>query len=70
MNWLCLLIINEIHLVDQWKKIFRPLYAEIEKFQMRILYNISPLDISATLTKQAQIKILDKTGFKSSYCSI
>lgn len=51
---LCLLAIDEIHLVEKWGKSFRPLYAEIEKIRKRMpCHGIPLLDVSATLTKQA-----------------
>ena len=50
---LCLLAIDEIHLVDKWEKTFCLLYAEIEKVRKRIPCNIPLLGISGTLTKRA-----------------
>ena len=35
-NRLCLLAIDEIHLVEEWGKSFRPLYADIQKARKRI----------------------------------
>lgn len=65
---LCLLAIDEIHLVEQWGKSFRPLYAEIEKIHKQMLCHSIPLfSISATLTKQVRSRILEKSGFFSNY---
>lgn len=64
---LCLLAVDEIHLVDQWGKAFCPLYAEIEKVQKRIPCNVLLLDVSATLTKRTPNNILEKAGFKPGY---
>lgn len=64
---LCLLAIDDIHLVDQWGQSFRPLYVEIEKVQKRIPCHIPLLGVSATLTKRARSRILEKAGFRSTY---
>ena len=66
-DWLCFLAIDEIHLVHQWGKAFRPLYAKIEKVQKRIPCDIPLLGVSAILTKRAQTEILDKAGFRTGY---
>lgn len=67
MDRLCLLAVDEIHLVDQWSKAFCPLYAEIEKVRKRIPCNIPLLGVSATLTKRARLRVLEKAGFRPSY---
>lgn len=64
---ICLLAIDEIHLVDQWGQAFRPLYAEIEKVRKRIPCHVPLLGVSATLTKSTRSRILDKAGFLSNY---
>lgn len=64
---LYLLAVDEIHLVDQQGQAFRPLYTEIEKVQKRIPYYVPLLGVSATLTKQARVRILDKAEFKPDY---
>ena len=64
---LFLLAVDEVHLVDQWGKAFRPLYAEIEKVRKRIPCNVPLLGVSAILTKQAQNDVLEKAGFKPGY---
>lgn len=64
---LCLFAVDEIQLIDQWNQVFRPLYAEIEMVWKRIPCYIPLLRVSATLTKQAQVCILDKAGFKPDY---
>ena len=60
---LCLLAIDKIHLVEEWGKSFRPLYAEIEKVQKRIPPHVPLLGVSAMLTKDMQLCILSKTKF-------
>lgn len=67
VNRLCLLAFDEIHLIDEWGKSFRPLYAEIEKVRKRIPCHVPLLGVSATLTKKARLSILDKAGFLSIY---
>lgn len=47
---LCLLAVDEIHLVEEWGKQFRPLYAEIEKVRKRIPTDVPLVGVSATLT--------------------
>lgn len=64
---LCLLAVDEIHLVDQWDQAFCSLYAKIEKVWKKIPCYIPLLGISTTLTKQAQVCIFDKVEFKSDY---
>lgn len=65
---LCLLAIDEIYLVEQWGKSFWPLYAEIEKIPKRMpCHGIPLLGVSATLTKQARMRVLEKAGFLSNY---
>lgn len=59
--------INEIHLVEEWGKSFRPLYAKIKKVIKQILPQISLLNVSATLTKSAYIEIFIKAGFCDNY---
>ena len=64
---LCLLAIDEIHLVDQWGQSFKPLDAEIEKLRKRIPCHVHLLGVSATLTKSTRSRILDKVGFLPNY---
>lgn len=64
---LSLLAIDEIHLVEEWGKSFRSLYAEIEKVRKRIPPQVPLLGVSATLTKSARLRILTKTGFRDDY---
>lgn len=64
---LCLLVVDEIHLVEEWDKQFRPLYAEIKKVQKRIPAHIPPIDVSATMTPSVQAKIVSKAGFLLNY---
>lgn len=64
---LCLLAIDEIHLVNQWGQSFCPLYAEIEKVQKRIPCDGPLLGVSATLTKKVRLGVLDKAGFHTNY---
>lgn len=64
---LSLLAIDEIHLVEEWGKSFRPLYAEIEKVRKRIPPQVPLLGVSATLTKSARIRIFTKAGFRDDY---
>lgn len=51
-NCLCLLIIDEIHLVEQWDKSFKPFYAKITKIRKKNFCYIPLIGVSATLTKK------------------
>lgn len=62
-DWLYLLAIDEIHLVDEWGKQFQPLYSEIQKVKKQIPCHIPLLGILATLTKKAQSLVIQKIGF-------
>ncbi len=64
---LCLLAIDEIHLVEEWNKNFRPMYAKIEKVQKRIPCHVPLLRVSATLTKSIYSKVIEKAGFLPNY---
>lgn len=64
---LCLLAVDEIHLVDEWGKGFRPLYAEIEKVRKRIPCHVPLLGVSATLTKKVRLRVVEKAGFLPNY---
>ncbi len=64
---LLLLAIDEIHLVEEWGKSFRPLYAEIEKVRKCIPPQVPLLGVSATLTKSARLRIFSKAGFCEDY---
>lgn len=64
---LSLLPVDEIHLIEEWGKSFRPLYAEIEKVRKRIPPHVPLLGVSATLTKAARLQVLTKAGFRDEY---
>lgn len=64
---LCLLAIDEIHLVEQWVKSFRPLYAEIAKVRKRLPCHVPLLSVLATLTKKTRSLVLEKSGFHLNY---
>ena len=64
---LCLLAVDEIHLVEEWGKNFRPMYAEIEKVRKRIPCHVPLLGVSATLTKSVRSRVLEKAGFLPNY---
>ena len=64
---LCLLAVDEIHLVEEWGKNFRPMYAEIEKVQKRIPCYVPLLGVSATLTKSVRTRVVEKAGFLPNY---
>lgn len=53
INRLCLLAIDEIHLVDEWERQFRPLYAKIQKIQKQMPCHLPLLSVFAILTKKA-----------------
>lgn len=62
------LTIDEIYLVEQQNKIFRLLYAEIEKIRKQMpFYSILLLGVFATLTKQVRSCVLEKSGFFLNY---
>ena len=64
---LSLLAIDEIYLVEEWRKNFCPLYAEIEKVKKRIPPQVPLLGVFVTLTKSACLWILSKAGFCNDY---
>ena len=64
---LCLLAVDEIHLVEEWVKDFRPMYAEIEKVRKRIPCHVPLLGVSATLTKSVCTRVVEKAGFLPNY---
>lgn len=64
---LCLLAVDEIHLVEEWGKDFRPMYAEIEKVQKRIPCHVSLLGVSVTLTKIVRQRVVERAGFLPNY---
>ena len=64
---LCLLAIDEIHLVEEWGKNFQPMYTEIEKVRKRISCHVSLLGVSATLTKSIRLRVVEKAGFLPNY---
>lgn len=64
---LYLLAVDEIHLVEEWGKQFRPLYAEIEKVRKRIPAHIPLVGVSATMTPKIRAKVVSKAGFLPNY---
>lgn len=64
---LSLLAVDEIHLIEEWSKSFRPLYAEIEKVRKRIPPHVPLLGVSANLTKAARLQVLTKAEFLDEY---
>ena len=64
---LCFLAIDEIHLIDEWDKSFRPMYAEIENVRKRISCHVSLLGVSAIMTKSTRSRVLAKAGFLPEY---
>lgn len=64
---LCLLAVDKIHLVKEWSKNFRPMYAEIEKVQKRIPCHVLFLGVSAMLTKNVRQKVVERAGFPPNY---
>lgn len=64
---LCLLAVDEIHLVGEWGKDFRPMYAEIEKIRKRIPCHVPLLGVSATLTKNVRTRVVERAGFLPNY---
>ena len=65
---LFLLAVDKIHLVEEWDKDFRPMYAEIEKIRKRIFCHVPLLGVSPTVTKNVQTRVAEKAGFLSNYC--
>ena len=66
-NRLCLLAIDEIHLLKEWGKNFRPMCAKIEKVQRRISCHVYLLWVSATLTKNFHLRVVKKAWFLPNY---
>ena len=66
-DWLCLLAVDEIHLIEEWGKNFRPMYAEIEKVWKRIPCHVPLHGVLATLTKSVRARVVEKAGFLSNY---
>ena len=64
---LFLLAIDKIYLVEEWRKSFRPLYAEIGKVWKCIPSHVPLLGVSAMLTKDMRLCILSKAGFQDEY---
>ena len=64
---LCFLAINKIHLVEEWGKSFRPLYADEQKVRKRISCHVPLLGVSATLTKKTLLTVIDKARFLSTH---
>lgn len=67
INCLCLLAIDELYLVEEWGKNFRPMYAQLEKVWKQIPCHISLLGLLATLTKSIRLKVVKKAGFLPNY---
>ena len=68
IKYLYLLIVNKIHLVEEWGKDFRPMYTKIKKVQKKILYHIPLLGVLVTSIKGICIKVLGKADFLPNYC--
>lgn len=64
---LCLIAIDEIYLIEEWGKDFRPMYLEIEKIQKRIPCHVLLLGVSATLTKSVCTRVVEKADFLPNY---
>lgn len=64
---LYLLAVDEIHLVEEWSKQFRPLYAEIEKVRKKIPAHIPLVGVSAIMTPKIWAKVVSKAGFLPNY---
>ena len=64
---LCLLAVDEIHLVEEWGKNFRPMYTEIGKIRKRIPCHVPLVGILATLTKSVRSRVMEKAGFLPNY---
>ncbi|MCJ1470687.1 hypothetical protein MMC07_009334 [Pseudocyphellaria aurata] len=67
-NRLRLLAIDEIHLTEEWRKQFRPLYAEISKVRKRIPCQVPLLSVSTTLNRRVRGIVVEKAGFQPEYC--
>lgn len=66
-DWLSLLAVDEIHLIEEWGKNFRPMYAEIKKVWKRIPCHVPFLRVLAILTKSVRARVMEKAGFLSNY---
>ena len=66
-TYLCLLIINEIHLVKEWDKHFQLIYTKIKKVRKKISYHILFLEILAILIEKVRQNVVEKAGFPPNY---
>ena len=66
-NCLYLHAVDEIYLVEEWGNNFYLMYAEINKVQKKIPYQVPLLGLSATLTKSVCSRVMEKTGFLPNY---
>lgn len=64
---LCLLVVDEIYLVEEWGRNFCLMYAEIDKVQKRIPCKVPLLGVSAILTKSVRSQAIEKAGFLPNY---
>ena len=64
-DWLCLLVIDMIYLVEQWGNKFRMLYVEIEKVRKKIPCGVFLLEVLTTLTKCICFQVLVRADFQA-----
>lgn len=67
IDWLCLFVVNEIHLVKEWGNQFRFFYTKIKKVWKRIPTYISFMAISLTMTPNIWAKVIYKVAFLPNY---
>lgn len=62
-----LLVVDEIHLVEEWGKNFCLMYVKNEKIWKRIPCHVFLLGVSAMLTKSISSQVVEKAGFLPNY---
>ena len=61
------ILIDELHLVSQWGKQFRPCFAQLQCLRQRIGYGVPMFGCSATLDETLRQQALDWAGFRQPY---
>jgi len=64
-NNLCLVAVNELHIVDQWGQKFRPEYSQLAALRKRINRDVPWFGTSATLDPDMLERVKELVGFNS-----